>query len=217
MTRSELLEVVYRFYPRGMHEFSSGYDDTVEAYNLREAARRGAAEYPTWRAMIRRLGDRYSLMDHSVCLLAGWREPAYSAQIWIPERTLYFHMSLLGPYYAVKRTDAPEEEPAALDLAREIEATYRGYEPILPEFGNEVVPDVGCFGKETIYRCLFSSFWEYDSGPWPPPPPPPPPPPSPEDLARIARACRSGHVFIALEGRPLDEPSKEDDEPGRGR
>jgi hypothetical protein len=33
-----------------------GYDETEERYRQREAARRGATEYPTWKAMIRRLG-----------------------------------------------------------------------------------------------------------------------------------------------------------------
>jgi len=53
----------------------------------------------------------------------------------------------------------------AREIAREIEATYRGYQPIPPEIGNEVVPDVGMFavlmGKATIGICLFSSVWTW--------------------------------------------------------
>jgi hypothetical protein len=169
MTRSDLLEVVYRFYPRGILPGGSGYDDTEERRRQMDATRRGAAEYPTWRAMISRLGGRYQIMDDSLSLLAGWYDSAYSGFIVIPGRRLGFHVSLLGPYYGVHRTGAPGEEPAALDLVREIEATYPGYEPIPPELGDEVVPDVGNFGKTTIYRCLLSDVWDWSSGPLSPP------------------------------------------------
>jgi hypothetical protein len=104
-------------------------------------------------------------MDQSLSLLAGWYDPGYSGEIEIPGRTLGFHVSLLGPYYGIHRTGTPGEEPAALDLAREIEATYPGYEPIPPELGNEVVPDVVNFGKTTIYDCLLSDTWKWSSRP----------------------------------------------------
>ena len=170
MTRSILLDLVYLFYPRGLNPWGLGYDDTEERYRQREAARHGAAEYPTWKAMIRRLGARYSFWDRSVCLLAGSCEPAYWGEVHIPGRKLGFHVSLLGPYYGIHRMGAPGEEPAALDLDREILATYRGYEPIPPELGDQVVPDVCLdgryFGKATIYDCLLSQEWESSSGPY---------------------------------------------------
>ncbi len=50
----------------------------------------------------------------------------------------------------------PYEEPAAFELARQIEVTYPGYEPIPRAFGNEVVS----LGKTTIYEWLFSPTWE---------------------------------------------------------
>src|SRR4051812_7126737 len=91
--RSELRDVVYRFYPRGVHNFvriyvppnEPFYDDTEEHRRLAEAASRGRAEYPTWKAMISRLGDRYSLQNESINLLAGWVVPAYSARIYRPK------------------------------------------------------------------------------------------------------------------------------------
>src|SRR4051812_47688477 len=137
MTRSELLEVIYRFYPRGLFVGTDECNASEECRRRLEAARRGAAEYPTWKAMIRRLGERYPIMDRSVSFLAGWSDPAYSGDIDIPGHTLGFHVSLLGPYYGIHRLGAPGEEPAALDLAREIEATYPGYEAIPPELGDE--------------------------------------------------------------------------------
>jgi hypothetical protein len=182
ITRSELLDVVYRFYPRGMHNFARihvppnepFYDDTEEHRRLVEAANRGRAEYPTWKAMIRRLGDRYSLQNESINLLAGWVAPAYSARIYRPKdlepvpsfssrASLSFHVSLLGPYYGIHDRGEPDEKPAV--IAEEIEATYPGYQPIPPELGNEVVPDVAMdgalMGEATIYICLFSDVWTW--------------------------------------------------------
>jgi hypothetical protein len=186
MKRSELVEVVYRFYPRALNPFGLGYDDTEERHRQREAARRGAAEYPTWKGMIRRLGAQYPLMDRSLCLLAGWCVPAYSGDITIPGHMLGFHVSLLGPYYGIRRTGAPGDEPAALGLAQEIEATFPGYEPIPPELGYEVVPDVCLdgryFGEVTTYHALLSQEWEGCSGPWPPPEYIPPANADPEGL-----------------------------------
>ena len=182
LTRSEALEVVYRFYPRGVPcyerryvpENERVYDDTEEHRRLVEASNRGRAEYPTWNAMIDRLGDRYSLQNESLSLLAGWVEPAYSARIYRPKdlepvpslssrASLSFHVSLLGSYYGIHDRGEPDEKPAA--ITAEIEATYPGYRPIPPELGNEVVPDVAMewalMGEATIYMCLFSRVWTW--------------------------------------------------------
>jgi hypothetical protein len=172
--RSDLLDVVYRFYPRGLHNFSRihappnepFYDDTEEHGRLVEAANHGRAEYPTWKAMIRRLGDRYGLQNESLHLLSGGVDPAYSARIWLTDETaLSFHVSLLGPYYGIHLPGVSEEEPVALEIAREIEATYPDYQPIPPEIGNEVVPDVAMdgasMGKATIGMLLFSIAWTF--------------------------------------------------------
>ena len=182
ITRSELLDVVYRFYPRGLLPLmriyvppnEPFYDDTEEHRRLVEAANRGQAQYPTWKAMVRRLGDRYSVQNESINLLAGWVVPAYSARIYRPKdlepvpslssrASLSFHVSLLGPYYGIHDRGEPDEKPAV--IAEEIEATYPGYQPIPPELGNEVVPDVAMdgasFGEATIYMCLFSKVWTW--------------------------------------------------------
>jgi hypothetical protein len=127
--------------------------------------RPGARVEPTADRPHRSRGARRSL-----CCSEGIYDPAYSGQIVIPGRTLGFCVSLLGPCYGIHRTGAPGEEPAALDLAREIEVTYPGYEPIPLELGNEVVPDVCSdgqyFGKATIYNCLLSEEWERSSRPY---------------------------------------------------
>ena len=173
-TRSELLDVVYRFYPRGMLPIARMhvppgelvYDDTEEHRRLVDAANRGRAEYATWEAMIDRLGDRYGLQNESISLLAGWANPAYAARIWLTEDiALSLHVSLLGPYYGIHLPGIPDEEPVAREVAREIEATYPGYQPIPPEIGNDVVPDLPTnavlLGKATIYVCLFSVVWTW--------------------------------------------------------
>ena len=169
MTLTDLLEVVYHFYPRSLFVDGLGYEDTAERCRQREATRRGVAEYPTWKAMIRRLGARYPLMDRSLSLLSGSYDPGYSGYIVIPGHTLGFHVSLLGPFYGVHRTGVAGEESAALDLVRAIETTYPGHEPIPAELGNEVVPDVALdakgFGKATVYFCLLSPEWEWSSRP----------------------------------------------------
>jgi hypothetical protein len=182
VTRSELLDVVYRFYPRGVLPYARihvppgepSYNDTEEHLRLMEAANRGRAEYPTWEAMIDRLGDRYGLQNESIRLLAGGIDPGYSARIYRPKdlepvpsfssrASLSFHVSLLGPYYGIHDMGEPDEKPAA--IAEEIEATYPGYKQIPPELGNELVPDVAMdgalMGEATIYVCLFSKVWTW--------------------------------------------------------
>ncbi len=174
--RSELLDLVYHFYPRGMLDIhrihvppgEPVYDDTPECRRFVEAANRGRDEYPTWKAMIDRLGDRYSLQNESLSLLSGSAHSAYSARIYRPKdidsgrASLSFHVSLLGPYYGIHDMGESDEKPAA--IAAEIEATYPGYQQIPPELGNEVVPDVDArvpFGDATIYVCLFSNVWTW--------------------------------------------------------
>jgi hypothetical protein len=172
VTRSELLDIVYHFYPRGilridrLHVLPGEvvYDDTEEHCRLMVAAARGRREYRTWQAMIWRLGDRYDFQDESLHLMSGGIHPAYSGRIWLilNKTSINFHVSLLGPYYGIQLPGIPEEEPVAREIAREIEATYPGYQTIPPEIGNEVVPDVDAelaFGEATIYVCLFSTFW----------------------------------------------------------
>ena len=116
--------------------------------------------------MIRRLEDRYSVQNESLHLLSGGVDPAYSARIWLTDETaLSFHVSLLGPYYGIHLPGIPEEKPVAREIAREIEATYPGYQTIPPELGNEVVPDVemdgALMGNATIYICIFSKVWTW--------------------------------------------------------
>ena len=55
------------------------------------------------------------------------------------------------------------ERRSARAIAEEIEVTFPGYQPISPEVGLTVVPDVEAggksFGEATIFTCLFSDNW----------------------------------------------------------
>ena len=177
VTRAELLEVVYRFYPRGV-AVDLAYEATEERRRQRAALERANAEAATWYAMLRRLRARYgqlTVTDYSVLIEDGRHDPAWSAKISIHGCRIGFCVCVLGPYYGIQRTGAAGEEAAALDLAREIEATYPGYQPIPPELGDEVVPDVAFdfmgFGDVTIHHCLLSDMWESRAEPSPPPDP----------------------------------------------
>src|SRR5262249_16816208 len=88
VTRAELLEVVYRFYARGLLVYALGWADTEERQRQLAAAQRGVTEAETWKAMLRRLEARYGpLTDQSVLLLSGHYDPAWSADIYIPGRS----------------------------------------------------------------------------------------------------------------------------------
>ncbi len=115
-------------------------------------------------------------------------------------------------------TGAAGEERAARDVAREIEAAYPGYQPIPPEIGDEVVPDVcvdgALLGEATIHHCLLSGVWEWGS-----PAPPRPPPVAPAPM----RAGRRVEFTITSErhegggdpdGEPHDHEPRDDDPPG---
>ncbi len=182
ISRSELLDLVYRHYPRGIPNSSRVhvplgepfYDDTEEHVRLMVAAARGRRDYLKWKALIDRIADRYSLQNESLSLMSGGTDPAYSARIYRPKdvepvpsfanrASFSFHVSLIGPYYGIHDMGGPDEIPAV--VAAEIEATYPGYQQIPPEIGNEIVPDVGMngamYGEATIYMCLFSSVWTW--------------------------------------------------------
>jgi hypothetical protein len=165
VTRSDLLAIIDQFYPKGLWTDSPGYDETPERARQIQATRRAIAEYATWAAMLDRLRARFEIQERSFHILTGAFDSAYSAKLTIPgagNSDLGFHVSFLGPCYVVHSTGALDEEPCVSALAQEIEATY-GYEPIPPEIGNEIVPDLAldarALGKATIYDCLLSAVW----------------------------------------------------------
>jgi hypothetical protein len=159
------LEVVYRYYPRGLWTDSPGYDHTPERARQVEALRVAGEEYPKWEAMLDRLLKRYRVQNRALHIPTMY-DSAYSAELILPgargkDYRLRFHVSILGPFYVVDRLGNPGEEAYAIDVAHEIEATYRGYEPIPRDVGDLVVPDVAldavALGSATIYDLLLST------------------------------------------------------------
>jgi hypothetical protein len=117
----------------------------------------------------------------------------YTGEIWLPVRSvkekhhdLEFLVSFVVPYYTIysecqlfngrlspkgkpdvdiEKSFAlcPDELPFAKAIEEEIRTTFPDHEPILPEVGLTVVPNVQAgnkwFGESTIFTCLFSDRW----------------------------------------------------------
>ncbi|MGK3961581.1 hypothetical protein WMF38_51800 [Sorangium sp. So ce118] len=220
----ELLDIVYRYYPRGVGVTDDGdIDDQLcektEEHARLVAARIQASKDERWHSMLRRIGDRFPgmLMNHSLHLPTGGWDGCYSFTIDLPDstdRTLWFQVSFLAPYYivhssrtieivkqtkdlfsvkfrgmhvivyrspfdpsVVSRPDdslrfatvreryvsfdlLPDEQRCAEWISRDIEATF-GCEPMPPEIGTVLVPDVTAGlrlpGEARLYDCLFSN------------------------------------------------------------
>jgi hypothetical protein len=164
MRRSELLALIYRFYPAGMPVDHPEYPQTEEYRRRLEARRVALAGFQKWKDMLRRLGGQ----DDSLHLTIGDREdPAYSGSIKGDRCALGFHVSFLGHYYGIHRLGAAEEGPMAEAVAREIEGTYYGFQNIPPEIGYGLVPHVELdtiqMDEATVYECLFSPVWDESS------------------------------------------------------
>lgn len=131
--------------------------------------------------------------NRSLHLPAGHYDACYTARLFLPPRPGYdrrhlgFLVSFLVPYYVIyvahmihldpydpaneghsvreefAFTFAAAEEPYVRESIKEIEATYSGYEPMPPEVGNVIVPDVfvgnQLLGEVTLYGCLFTEDW----------------------------------------------------------
>ncbi|WP_434041575.1 MULTISPECIES: hypothetical protein [Sorangium] len=105
----ELLAIVYRYYRRG-----TGSADDID-FQLRNeteeharlvAARIQASKDERWHSMQRRIRDRFPGMftNQSLHLPAGGWDGCYSFTIDLPnatDRTLWFEVSFLAPYYIV--------------------------------------------------------------------------------------------------------------------
>lgn len=90
--------------------------------------------------------------DTMFILPAGMVRPEFreaEAPIPIPRQEIAFEFS-------------PDEQPYASAIAQEIEATW-DYEPMPPDVGKMLVPDVVTDGRRpgeaTLYDCLFSEVW----------------------------------------------------------
>jgi hypothetical protein len=107
----ELLEIVYRYYPRAIDSSDSPSkgDETNEQRRLVNA-RRNAAQDKRWHDMLGRISDYFSgmVMNHSLHLPTGDFDACYLFTLSLPnspdDRTLWFGVSFLAPYYVVCRS-----------------------------------------------------------------------------------------------------------------
>lgn len=179
MTRAEVLDVIYRFTPRGLSPDERAYLGTPESLRRREAIAKGIAEVAHWEALLARLRERlgvFAVHDDTPSLLEEACTTAYAGAVWLPApgpeprggHALAFFVSWLGPYYGICGIGDPSEASAAPDIAAAIEAFYPGYAPVPAEIGDERVPEVdlgtGYLGGATVYECLFSTRWRGSSG-----------------------------------------------------
>ncbi|WP_433935280.1 hypothetical protein AB3662_11310 [Sorangium cellulosum] len=107
----ELLDVVYRYYPRGTDVIEQAdiqrYKETEE-YVRMVATRRRAATDERWPALLRRIEERFpdsAVMSDSLHLPTGSLDASYSFSFSLPDtangRTLWFKISFIAPYYIV--------------------------------------------------------------------------------------------------------------------
>ncbi len=111
-TLDELLDTVYRYYPRGVGLVDGDLD--VQAIRVTEeharlvAARQKAATDERWHTIQRRIQEQFpdaSLMNYSLHLPTGAHDACYSFGISLPgapkDRELWFQVSFLVPYYVI--------------------------------------------------------------------------------------------------------------------
>ena len=119
------------------------------------------------------------------------QDRCFTGELWYPSRDpelehekLEFFISFAVPYYAICRVRhvlsrhsgkvtglstersfdmTADDLPYSEAIAEEIRRTFPDHEPIAPEVGLTVVPDVQAgnnwFGESTIFTCLFSDSW----------------------------------------------------------
>jgi hypothetical protein len=189
----ELLSVAYQYYARGVWPDDPAYQQTVEYRRLVQARKEAGAEGNPWRVLLDRLYERLpngKLQNGSLHLPGGGFDACYSGRLWLEPRgvqeknhELGFLISFLVPSYvvysfsmvAVPGSDphdweqkinfvlSADEQLVARIITEEILSVFPGYEPMPPEVGNTIVPDVATglryLGKATIFDCLFTDHW----------------------------------------------------------
>ena len=153
----------------------------------------GAEGNPWRNILLRRLRARFpgfTVQDGSLHLPTGQHDAGYVGWLWLPPRgpqeknhVIGFLISFLAPYYVlyssahvaapggtpqdwsqeIRFTFAPDEEPYARAVTEEILSIFPDREPLPPEIGNIVVPDVVAgnqsMGQTTLFHCLFTDTW----------------------------------------------------------
>jgi hypothetical protein len=143
-----------------------------------------------WERLSGRL-PKDKLQYGSLHLPTGGMDACYIGLFWLPARgsweknhVIGFLTSFLVPCYVVYSsaflalpwvgekprwrqeisfTFTPDEQSSVQIITEEIQTVFPGYEPMPPEIGNVIVPDVvagnQALGKTTLYHCLFTDDW----------------------------------------------------------
>lgn len=187
-----LLPIVYRYYSRGMNEYDPGYTETEEHRRLIQARLQASAEGNPWSVLLGRLYARFPRGIHnaSLHLPTGRMDAGYAGWLELPVRGWYevhhkvgFLISFIAPCYVVYGASiviapttrgtgraqdirfafTPDEETYVRAITGEILSVFPGHEPLPPEVGNVIVPDVVAgnqmMGQTTLYHCLFTDAW----------------------------------------------------------
>lgn len=106
---NELLDIIYRYYPRGVgitDDVDIQLRNATEEHARLVAARIRASKDDRWHAMLRRVEGRFPgmVMNESLHLPSGGCDGCYSFRLDLTEstgRTLWFQVSFLAPYYII--------------------------------------------------------------------------------------------------------------------
>ena len=167
----ELFNESYRYFPRGEPFPATGARETPQYRNQQEAHDRASTSYPAWRALLRRIEERFpkeqfpgaGIEDRCPFLqkpgLTPWNR-GYSGSLWLPkslrevERRIGFQVSFVVPYSMIYVwrdigpagefffEPLPEERPFVDAVKEEIERSYPEHEWMPPEVGLTLVPEV---------------------------------------------------------------------------
>jgi hypothetical protein len=119
----DLLNIARRYYPRGVGSVDASYEGTEESIRLRAARCQAGAANEAWRAMLRRLAERFpdnSVQNRSIHLPTGKWDACYSGALHLSDhRSIGFLVSFLVPYYIIYSARIVED-PDATDARRRL-------------------------------------------------------------------------------------------------
>jgi hypothetical protein len=153
ITRSELFDVLYRFYPREIHFHDPRYEESAEHHRLVAARREAGAARGAWQDLIRRFGDVFpgrGIHDNVLSCPAEWLKTSYRGWIDLPTapdehaRTVAFQISFLAPCYVIYATRTTDDlEAMEARRAKHRHTVLVGVEGVCWALPRDVVaPDV---------------------------------------------------------------------------
>jgi hypothetical protein len=185
-SREVLMEIVYQYYPRGIHASEAGYKETEAFKRYKVLADKYQwdrdGRWGRFMELLRQKHPKYDYWDYTFghgigCYVVRAVLPRAESAVATIEVVCL--VSYLAPVYSVyvayttgepgtfsKRVewippDGSEEARAASLLAAEIEAEF-DVAPFPPEYRSTIIPDVTAgnqwFGKTTLFHCLFTDY-----------------------------------------------------------